>query len=120
MAGAPPTATLRLPPTPPTILDAEGLVVPAAGAAIAKAITGAYLSSSGNAFSTRTASQIVQQFFRRPRDRRARRAAVRRAVQPASLLGLSARFNAAGGARRLSAPTLAARPVGRSGRLSAL
>ena len=35
--------------------------VPAAGAgAIAKAVTGAYLSSGGNAFSTRTASQIVQ------------------------------------------------------------
>jgi len=32
-------------------------------AAIAKAITGAYLSSEGNAFSTRTASQIVQQHF---------------------------------------------------------
>ena len=32
-------------------------------AAIAKALTGAYLSSSGNAFSTRTASGIVQQFF---------------------------------------------------------
>jgi len=35
----------------------------AAGAAIAKAITGAYLSSGGNAFSTRTASQIVQEHF---------------------------------------------------------
>jgi uncharacterized protein GlcG (DUF336 family) len=32
-------------------------------AAIAKAITGAYLSSEGNAFSTRTASQIVQEHF---------------------------------------------------------
>jgi hypothetical protein len=32
-------------------------------AAIAKAITGAYLSSNGNAFSTRTASQIVQENF---------------------------------------------------------
>lgn len=32
-------------------------------AVIAKAITGAYLSSEGNAFSTRTASQIVQQHF---------------------------------------------------------
>ncbi|MBP7064752.1 heme-binding protein [Ferrovibrio sp.] len=32
-------------------------------AAIAKAITGAYLSSSGNAFTTRTASQIVQEHF---------------------------------------------------------
>ena len=32
-------------------------------AAIAKAITGAYLSSSGNAFSTRTASFIIQEHF---------------------------------------------------------
>lgn len=32
-------------------------------AAIAKAVTGAYLSSSGNAFTTRTASQIVQEHF---------------------------------------------------------
>lgn len=31
--------------------------------AISKAMTGAYLSSGGNAFSTRTASQIVQQHF---------------------------------------------------------
>src|SRR3546814_19199565 len=30
---------------------------------IAKAVTGAYLSSGGNAFSTRTASQIVQEHF---------------------------------------------------------
>ena len=35
----------------------------ATAAAIAKAITGAYLSSGGNAFSTRTASQIVQENF---------------------------------------------------------
>ncbi len=42
----------------------EGVnIVPATLAAIAKAITGAYLSSEGNAFSTRTASQIVQQHF---------------------------------------------------------
>ncbi|MBN4055400.1 heme-binding protein, partial [bacterium AH-315-K03] len=32
-------------------------------AAISKAVTGAYLSSEGNAFSTRTASQIVQENF---------------------------------------------------------
>ena len=44
-------------------LDAQGLTVPAAAAAIAKAITGAYLSSGGNAFSTRTASMIVQEHF---------------------------------------------------------
>jgi hypothetical protein len=34
-------------------------------AAIAKAVTGAYLSSEGNAFSSRTASQIVQEHFNR-------------------------------------------------------
>ena len=37
--------------------------VPAEFAAISKAITGAFLSSEGNAFTTRTASQIVQQNF---------------------------------------------------------
>ncbi len=37
--------------------------IPSSLAAIAKAVTGAYLSSSGNAFSTRTASQIVQEYF---------------------------------------------------------
>ncbi len=42
----------------------EGVnVVPDTLAAIAKAITGAYLSSEGNAFTTRTASQIVQDHF---------------------------------------------------------
>ena len=44
-------------------VDIQGLDVPAAGSAIAKAITGAYLSSAGNAFSTRVASQIVQEHF---------------------------------------------------------
>jgi len=38
-------------------------VIPATMAAIAKAVTGAYLSSEGNAFSTRTASQIIQSHF---------------------------------------------------------
>ncbi|MFZ9395514.1 MAG: heme-binding protein [Erythrobacter sp.] len=57
-------ATARIPDAPDgNSLDAQGLVVPAAAAAIAKAITGAYLSSGGNAFSTRTASMIVQQHF---------------------------------------------------------
>ncbi len=41
----------------------EGLNIPNELAAIAKAITGAYLSSEGNAFTTRTASQIVQEHF---------------------------------------------------------
>ncbi|MFW6094286.1 MAG: heme-binding protein [Pseudomonadota bacterium] len=47
---------IRLPVTPaPVQIDDQ--------AAIAKALTGAYLSSEGNAFSTRTASQIVQENF---------------------------------------------------------
>lgn len=46
----------------------EGIVLPAAVGgdalvAIAKAITGAYLSSQGNAFSTRSAGQIIQEHF---------------------------------------------------------
>jgi uncharacterized protein GlcG (DUF336 family) len=38
-------------------------IIPSELAAISKAVTGAYLSSEGNAFSTRTASQIVQEHF---------------------------------------------------------
>lgn len=42
----------------------EGVnIVPDSLAAIAKAITGAYLSTEGNAFTSRTASQIVQDHF---------------------------------------------------------
>lgn len=44
-------------------LDGISGVVPAELGAIAKAITGAFLSSEGNAFTTRTASQIVQLHF---------------------------------------------------------
>ncbi|MFN2258427.1 MAG: heme-binding protein [Parasphingopyxis sp.] len=44
-------------------IDGQGIDIPAEVAAIAKAITGAYLSSGGNAFSSRTASMIVQQHF---------------------------------------------------------
>ena len=40
-----------------------GQLLPAPAAAIAKAITGAYLSSGGNAFSTRTAGSIIQENF---------------------------------------------------------
>ncbi|MFM7403101.1 MAG: heme-binding protein [Erythrobacter sp.] len=62
MPGAAPTA--RIPSAADgTNNDAQGLTIPSAGAAIAKAITGAYLSSGGNAFSSRTASFIVQQHF---------------------------------------------------------
>lgn len=70
------------PPTPPTAIPPavnpgavagglEGVRLPVAAApvnidhaaAIAKAVTGAYLSSEGNAFSSRVASQIVQENF---------------------------------------------------------
>jgi uncharacterized protein GlcG (DUF336 family) len=81
--------------------------VPAAvAAAIAKAITGAYLSSGGNAFSTRTASMIVQEHFPP--------SAVARGLESGPLYGvqfsqlpcsdLSARFSAAGGASALIGP----------------
>ncbi|PQA86855.1 heme-binding protein [Hyphococcus luteus] len=63
MNGARTTTTVREGPsgTPDTSL--QGVEVPATLAAISKAITGAYLSSGGNAFSSRTASQIVQEHF---------------------------------------------------------
>src|SRR4051812_28612541 len=50
---------------PGTMAGLDGLTgtVPATLAAIAKAVTGAYLSSQGNAFSSRTAGQIVQEHF---------------------------------------------------------
>ena len=57
MTGA--STTMRIPA--PTQLPAT--TFPSEAGAIAKAITGAYLSSGGNAFSTRTASMIVQQHF---------------------------------------------------------
>lgn len=62
MTGAP--ATAHLPEAPDgSKQDAQGLDIPSEATALAKAITGAYLSSGGNAFSTRTASMIVQQHF---------------------------------------------------------
>ncbi|MFZ4687640.1 MAG: heme-binding protein [Polymorphobacter sp.] len=61
MNGARATATTRRGTAGNT--DVQGVTVPAELGAIAKAVTGAYLSSGGNAFSTRTASQIVQQHF---------------------------------------------------------
>ena len=62
MTGAAATATTSPAPNGANI-DAQNLTFPAEAGAIAKAVTGAYLSSGGNAFSTRTASQIVQPEF---------------------------------------------------------
>ena len=48
----------------PIVGGLEGVnVIPSELGAIAKAITGAYLSTGGNAFSSRTASQILQENF---------------------------------------------------------
>ena len=68
MTGAPATTQLSRQQigglaAPGSEIGLQGADVPNATAAIAKAITGAYLSSGGNAFSTRTASQIVQEHF---------------------------------------------------------
>ena len=62
MTGAPATALIPSAPDG-SKSDAQGLAVPGEAAAVAKAITGAYLSSGGNAFSSRTASMIVQTPF---------------------------------------------------------
>ena len=61
MQGAPDTMTITSERN--VVGGLEGLHVPSELAAISKAITGAYLSSEGNAFSSRTASQIVQEHF---------------------------------------------------------
>jgi len=66
MNGALDTVTLRTVDAASTPIDGglENIeLIPATMAAISKAVTGAYLSSEGNAFSTRTASQIVQSHF---------------------------------------------------------
>ncbi len=63
MNAAPTTITIT---SPGANIDGglEGInLIPDSMAAISKAITAAYLSTEGNAFSTRTASQIVQDHF---------------------------------------------------------
>jgi uncharacterized protein GlcG (DUF336 family) len=62
MNGAPANTTVTLPTRGPRG-GLEGVTVPACTAAISKAVTGAFLSSQGHAFSTRTASFIVQEHF---------------------------------------------------------
>lgn len=65
------STTDGIPGAAPVRAGLEGIRLPVAAipvnldglAAIAKAVTGAYLSSEGNAFSSRTASQIVQDHF---------------------------------------------------------
>jgi len=61
MAGAPASTTIRSVGTLGQGL--EGTVAPAAEAATAKAATAAFFSTTGNAFSTRTAGFIIQEHF---------------------------------------------------------
>ena len=62
MTGA--AATFRITSNKGVVGGLENIdILPGSFAAISKAITGAYLSSNGNAFSSRTASQIVQENF---------------------------------------------------------
>ncbi len=105
MAGAPATATLRA-STSGANLDAQGVVAPASVAAIAKAVTGAYLSSGGNAFSTRTASMIVQQHFPPSPGAAGLESGPLFGVQFSQLpcSDLSQRYNASGGAAAFIGP----------------
>ena len=67
MSGASESVTIQ---SPGAVIDGglEGVnIIPGSLAAIAKAMTSAYLSTEGNAFTTRTASQVVQDHFN-PRD----------------------------------------------------
>ena len=95
------TNSLNNPP-----VEAQGLDVPATAAAIAKAVTGAYLSSGGNAFSTRTASQIVQQHFPPAPSTPGLESGPLFGVQFSSLpcSDFNTRFNAGGGASGLIGP----------------
>jgi uncharacterized protein GlcG (DUF336 family) len=61
MSGAPATTTIRSVGTAGQGL--EGVVAPAVEAATAKAATAAFFSTTGNAFSTRTAGFIIQEHF---------------------------------------------------------
>ena len=66
--GAPTTTTVQTITTAGAVRSVpstglQNLAVPSTLAAISKAVTGAYLSSNGNAFTTRTASQIIQENF---------------------------------------------------------
>jgi uncharacterized protein GlcG (DUF336 family) len=100
--------SLAIPPVPTPVANSlPGLQLNNAaapvGAALAKAITGAYLSSAGNAFSTRTASQIVQEHFPPSPNAVGLESGPLYGVQFSSLpcSDLVARFNTAGGSGSL-------------------
>lgn len=102
--------TLRIPNVTTPVggtLPGLSLGAPAAlPAAVSKAVTAAYLSSSGNAFSTRTASQIVQQHFPPAPNAVGLESGPLYGVQFSSLpcSDLVTRFDAGGGAGALIGP----------------
>ena len=63
MEGASDTAVVTSGKGIPAGNGLEGATVPATAAAISKAVTPAYFSTAGNAFSTRTAGQLIQDHF---------------------------------------------------------
>jgi len=91
---------------PGNTVGLQGAMVPASTAAIAKAITGAYLSSGGNAFSSRTASQIAQEHFPPAPTTVGLESGPLFGVQFSQLpcSDLSQRFNAMGGAGSMIGP----------------
>jgi uncharacterized protein GlcG (DUF336 family) len=99
---------LRVPSGPNgSMHDLQGIDVPGAVAgAIAKAVTGAYLSSSGNAFSTRTASMIAQEHFPPSRITRGLESGPLFGVQFSQLpcSDLSSRFNGTSAANSFIGP----------------
>ncbi|QQV77682.1 heme-binding protein [Sphingomonas aliaeris] len=113
MTGARDTATVPLPASG-VGMDVQGVTFPAALGAISKALTGAYLSSSGNAFSTRTASQIVQERFPPAPSTIGLESGPLFGVQFSQLpcSDLSTRYDASGGAGALIGPKRA--PLGLS------
>jgi uncharacterized protein GlcG (DUF336 family) len=105
MTGARATATIPLPANG-IGMDAQGVTVPAPFGAIAKALTAAYLSSAGNAFTTRTASEIVQEHFPPAPSTPGLESGPLFGVQFSQLpcSDLAARYTAAGGAGALIGP----------------
>ena len=121
MTGAPATAHIPAASDGST-QDVQGLDVPAEAAAIAKAVTGAYLSSGGNAFSSRTASMIVQQHFPPAPSTVGLESGPLFGVQFSQLpcSDLSARFGSAGADALIGPQAFAAWPVRRRGRFSVI
>ena len=86
--------------------DFQGLDVPSAAASIAMAVTASYLSSGGNAFTTRTASEIVQEHFPPANNTAGLESGPLFGVQFSSLpcSDLSPRYSATGGAAAAIGP----------------